>query len=173
MELDFGDVRLNIELCVPGLQRYRVRRHYGAPRKRTAAAKGQSRPNTYSRDVRPTEGMVIMDLAADMELDVRTAWTDEVGNPAPTPGDASVTWSTDNPAVLDVVDNGDGTAVVGATGVLGSAHVRVEATTAGRTVTGEEEINVVAGLAERVAIELGEPRERTPDDEPVPADPPA
>ena len=67
-----------------------------------------------------------------------------------------------------MIDNGDGTAVLGATGLLGQAHVRVTVVADGRTTVGEDVVNVVTGDAERVRIVFGEPRERTPD---VPTEP--
>lgn len=109
-----------------------------------------------------------MDLKADQEVDARTVWTDEPGNPVETPAGATVTWETDAPGVVDVIDNGDGTAVIGSTGVPGQAHVRVTVEHNGRTTVGEDVVNVVAGDAERVTVAFGEPRERTPDDEPTP-----
>ena len=99
MRIDLGDVVAVVELRVPGLVRHRAVRHYGAPRKRSAADRGQRSPASSTsacRYDRPQIG-VIMDLKADQEVDVSADWTDEVGNPAPAPADAQVTWETDNP----------------------------------------------------------------------------
>jgi hypothetical protein len=170
MEINLGDVIAVVELRVPGLVRSHPHRHYGAPRKRrgNTADRGQRRPvATAGAAGTPIPIGVEMDLKADQEVDVRTAWTDEVGNPAPTPPDASATWETDNTSVLEIIDNGDGTATLGAVGALGQAHVRVTVTAGGREHVGEDVVNVVTGDAERVAVEFGEPRERTPDDAPV------
>lgn len=173
MELNFGDVIAVLELRVPGLARRRATRHYGVPRKRSRVADVRPQQQHTCRTVRPEFG-VIMDLKADQEVDVRTIWTDEPGNPAEAPPGATVTWETDAPDVVDVIDNGDGTAVIGATGQLGQAHVRVTVVVDGKPTVGEDVVNVVTGDAERVTVAFGEPRERTPDDEPTPepADPP-
>lgn len=111
-----------------------------------------------------------MDLAADKKVSLTAEWTDEVGNPTGAPADGNVQWTTDNPGVILLTDNGDGTAVAAATGVPGSANVHVDATGDGNTLSGDLAINVVAGLAERINIAAGEPEEVTPDDgtEPTP-----
>jgi hypothetical protein len=104
-----------------------------------------------------------MDLAADQQVTLTGEWTDEVGNPVPTPDGSTVVYSNDNPAVINLTDNGDGTAVAAATGELGTANVHAEATANGETVAGDLQIVVVAGLAERFNIVAGEPTEVTPD----------
>jgi len=104
-----------------------------------------------------------MDLQADKKVALTASYTDEVGNPVPTPADAAVTYTVDDPTIINLTDNGDGTAEAAATGTLGTAHVHVDATSGGITLTGDLEIVVVAGLAERVAIVAGEPEEVTPD----------
>jgi hypothetical protein len=107
---------------------------------------------------------VHMDLQADKKVTATAAWTDEVGNATATPADASVVFTVTDPTIIDLTDNGDGTCVVSATGTLGSATVHMEATSAGKTVSGDALVTVVAGLAERVNITFGEPEEVTPDE---------
>lgn len=104
-----------------------------------------------------------MDLQADKKVTVSLQWTDEVGNPVETPADASAVYTVDNDSVIDLTDNGDGTAVVAATGNLGTANVHVDVTSGDKTLTGDLQVNVVAGLAERVNIVAGDPEEVTPD----------
>lgn len=104
-----------------------------------------------------------MDLAADHQVTLTGEWTDEVGNPVPAPADAAVVYSNDNPAVINLTDNGDGTAVAAAVGELGTANIHAEATAGGETVHGDLQIVVVAGLAERFNVVAGEPTEVTPD----------
>lgn len=104
-----------------------------------------------------------MDLQADKKVSLSLAYTDEVGNPADTPASATATYTVDDPAIIALTDNGDGTAVAAATGTLGAANVHVEATFDGKTVTGDLQIVVVAGLAERVSVVAGEPEEVSPD----------
>jgi hypothetical protein len=106
----------------------------------------------------------IMDLAADHKVPVSVVWTDEVGNAVPTPAEALVAYASSDTSVLTVTDNGDGTAEAVATGVLGSAVLSVSASLFGSDFSGEETVNVVAGLAERVSMAFGEPVEVTPDD---------
>lgn len=104
-----------------------------------------------------------MDLQADKQVPLSLQWTDEIGNPVETPADASATYTVDDPTVINLTDNGDGTATAAATGTLGTATVHVETTGGGQTLTGDLSITVVEGLAERVNIAAGEPTEVTPD----------
>jgi hypothetical protein len=167
MEINLGDVIATVELRVPGLQRYRMRRHYSAPVDTVPSDRVPSdQQHTYARPTGTRESDVIMDLQADKKVNVEPSWTDEVGNPTDAPADANVQWATDDPSILNVTDNGDGSATIAATGALGRAHVRGQATVNGKTLTGEEEIVVVAGLAERFDLAFGEPEEVTPDDVP-------
>lgn len=106
---------------------------------------------------------LIMDLAADMQVTLTGTYTDEVGNPTETPVGATVTYTVDDPTIINLTDNGDGTAVAAATGTLGTANVHAEATAGGQTLTADLQIVVVAGLAERFSITAGEPTEVTPD----------
>jgi len=105
-----------------------------------------------------------MDLAADKQVSLSVQFTDEVGNPTgdvPDPG--SVVYSTDRPDLINLTDNGDGTGNAAAVGALGLANVHVDVTTADGVLTGDLQLNVVAGLAERVNVVAGEPTEVTPD----------
>lgn len=106
---------------------------------------------------------LVMDLQADKMVTCSIEWTDEIGNPATPPADAIVTYTVDDPAIINLTDNGDGTAVAAATGALGTANVHGVATTAGLTQEGDLQIVVVPGLAERMNIVAGEPEEVTPD----------
>lgn len=114
-----------------------------------------------------------MDLQADKKVALSVGYTDEVGNPADAPADALVTYTVDDPSIIALTDNGDGTAEAAATGVLGTANVHVEAAFTGDggapvTVSGDLQLVVVAGLAERVTIVAGAPEEVTPDVTPEP-----
>lgn len=110
----------------------------------------------------------IMDLQADQKVALTGTYTDEVGNPTETPVGAAVTYTVDDPTIINLTDNGDGTAVAAATGTLGTANVHAEATVNSTTLTADLQIVVVAGDAERFAIVAGEPEEVTPDDVPPP-----
>lgn len=106
-----------------------------------------------------------MDLQADKKVPLSIGWTDEVGNPVEEPpAGATVAYTVDNTDIIALTDNGDGTAVAAATGVLGAATVHAEASAPGLpTQTGDLGIVVVPGLAERITITPGEPEEVTPD----------
>lgn len=115
----------------------------------------------------PRKADVIMDLQADKKVGLSTEFTDEVGNAVPTPDGETVTYTVDDPSIINLTDNGDGTATAAATGALGTANVHVDA--AGPVAaTGDLQIVVVAGLAERLNVVAGEPEEVTPDGTPAP-----
>ncbi len=105
----------------------------------------------------------VMDLMADQKVALSAEFTDEMGNPAATPTDATVTYTVDDTALIALLDNGDGTAVATAVGPLGTATVHGAASFGGKTVSGDLAIVVVAGLAERFTIAAGTPEEATPD----------
>ena len=106
-----------------------------------------------------------MDLQADKKVTLTGSFTDEMGNPVPLPAGETVVYTVDDPSIINLTDNGDGTAVAAATGVLGTANVHGEAT-GPVTASGDLQIVVVAGDADRFEIVAGEPEEVTPDGEP-------
>lgn len=105
-----------------------------------------------------------MDLMADQQVALTVGYTDEVGNPVPAPEEVTATFTVDDPTLINLTDNGDGTAVAAAVGPLGTATVHVSTTLNGQELTGDLAIVVVAGLAERINIIAGEPTEVTPDE---------
>jgi hypothetical protein len=168
MRIDLGDVVAHFTLEVPGLRRYGIRWRVGAPTDTTPADRIPHTPGVPSGTPPTTRKVVFtMDLQADKKVALSVGWTDEVGNPADAPADGgSVSYTCDNTSVVALTDNGDGTAVAAATGTLGDAKVSVSAQAGGRTLTGDLDIHVVAGLAERVNVVAGAPEEVTPDDLP-------
>lgn len=104
-----------------------------------------------------------MDLRADQKVSFALVANDEVGNP--TTFDGTIVFSVDDPSILALTDNGDGTGVVAATGTLGSSTLTGTATPAsgGEPATGVAAIQVVAGDAETFEITFGTPEEVTPD----------
>lgn len=104
-----------------------------------------------------------MSLKADQKAAFSLQSTDEVGNP--TDFDGTFVFAVDDPSIVTLTDNGDGTGEVAATGILGVATLSVDATRAsdGKSFTGVLAIDVIAGDAESVSIVLGEPEEVTPD----------
>lgn len=156
---DMGDVIRQEIWHVKGRKSPYVRWRIGVAFDTTAAdriVRGTAQPSTGKVDL-------YMDLQADKQVELSVQWTDEVGNPTDALADAVVTFSVDDPAIINLTDNGDGTAVAAAVGTLGTANVHLEATANGETVTGDLQLVVVAGLAERVNIVAGEPTEVTPD----------
>lgn len=156
---DFGDL-LHVEQWLVKGKRPGLRWHVGVPRKTTASDRfdsGGAIPATGRIDL-------IMDLQADKKVTLSLEWTDEMGNPTEAPAGASATFTVDDSSIINLTDNGDGTAVAAAVGVLGSATVHVDATAPGvAPVSGDLLLVVVAGLAERVNIVAGAPEEVTPD----------
>jgi hypothetical protein len=109
-----------------------------------------------------------MDLQADKKVDLTTAYADEMGNPTAGPPGATFHYTVDRPDLINLTDNGDGTAVAAAVGALGPATVHVDADDGtGVVVSGDLQIMVVAGDAERLVVTAGEPTEVTPDTPPV------
>jgi hypothetical protein len=104
-----------------------------------------------------------MDLLADKKVALSTEFTDEVGNPTSAPAGAVVAYTVDDPTIINLTDAGDGTASAAAVGPLGTANVHVEATFDGTTVTGDLQIVVVAGLAERLNVVAGDVTEADED----------
>jgi hypothetical protein len=156
---DYGDLLFHEEWIVKGKDRHGIIWHLGPTTDTTAAdrtVRGTAYPSTGKADL-------TMDLMADQQVPLSIEWTDEVGNPTDAPDDATVVYTVDDPAIINLTDNGDGTAVAAAVGALGTATVHVEATADGDTVTGDLAIVVVAGLADRLNVVAGEPEEITPD----------
>lgn len=104
-----------------------------------------------------------MDLMADKKVTLSLGWTDEVGNAVDAPANVTAVFTVDDPTIINLTDNGDGTAVAAATGTLGTANVHVDITGDVES-TGDMQIVVVEGLAERVTLEAGDPEEVTPDE---------
>ncbi len=156
---DFGDL-LHIEQWLVKGRHLRPTWHVGAPHKTSAAdrvVRGTPTPSTGKVDF-------IMDLKADLGTDLALGnWKDEMGNPASAPADAVVEYTVDDPTIINLTDNGDGTARADSVGVLGVANVHADITWTGGSATGDLQLVVVAGDAARVEIVAGEPTEVTPD----------
>lgn len=135
--------------------------HVGVPYPTTAADR-IVQPPPYADTPKGVD--LVMDLQADMQVPLSLQFTDEVGNPVAAPSGTAVAYTVDDPTIINLTDNGDGTAVAAAVGPLGTANVHVEVTWNGHTLSGDLQIVVVAGLAERVNIVAGEPTETTPDE---------
>lgn len=138
--------------------------HIGPPRETDESDRVAGEPPAQTT---PRKVDVIVDLQADKKVALSVEFTDEVGNPVALPTGETVVYTVDDPSIINLTDNGDGTAEAAATGTLGTANVHVEAT-GPVAASGDLQIVVVAGDAERVEIVAGEPEEVTPDGEPEP-----
>lgn len=160
MKVDLGDVVAEFNLRVKGHERYRLIWKIGAITDTTPADR-IVQPPPYAQSTGKRD--VTMDLMADQQVSLSVGFTDEVGNPVPAPADFTAVFTVDDPTVINLTDNLDGTAVAAAVGALGTGTVHVVSQLNGQEVTGDLALVVVAGLAERIAILAGEPTEVTPD----------
>jgi hypothetical protein len=161
--LDLGDAILELRLLLRG-KRLRLVWHIGPVRKSTTDQR-QVKFTNWLVAARPAGRIdTTMDLMADKQVSLSLEFTDEMGNPVnEVPGSISATYTIDNPTILNLTDNGDGTAVVAAVGTLGTANVHVAVVANGQQLSGDLGVTVVAGLAERLNVVAGEPTEVTPD----------
>jgi hypothetical protein len=155
-----GDVIASFTLRVKGRHRLKLVWHIGPPQDTTAADRVVNGPPYHASTGRID---ATMDLMADKKVPLSIEWTDEVGNPVETPAGATVAYTVDDPTLINLTDNGDGSAIAAAVGALGTANVHVEANLDGDMLTGDLQIVVVAGLAERINVVAGTPEEVTPD----------
>lgn len=160
MDVDLGDIVASFNLRVKGRRGLRLIWRIGPTTDTTAADRVVKQP-PYAQATGRRDA--IMDLMADKQVTLNVEYTDEVGNPASAPANSSVTFTVDDPTIINLTDNGDGTATAAAVGALGTATVHVDATADGQSLTGDLAIVVVAGLAERLNVVAGEPTEVTPD----------
>lgn len=109
-----------------------------------------------------------MELKDDQGVNFRLVGKSEMQNPAQF--DGTFQFTVDDPSIVTLTDNGDGSGRVAATGALGTATVSVVATrnSDGKTFNGAEAFTVVAGDAEAIGFEFEEPTENTPDEAPTP-----
>ena len=161
IRIDLGDALLEINLRVPGLAQPHFTWRIGPV---SDSSPAERRPGPRP-DFKPRPGKVDIkvDLKADQKVGFALQATDEVGNPATF--DGTVTYAVDDASILSLVDNGDGSGEVTATGALGTATLTATATRADGTPagTGVAAIQVVAGDAETFEIKFGTPEEATPD----------
>lgn len=160
LRIPFGDITLVAGAEINGLTRLSLVIHVGHPVDTTPADRAAGPRPLYR--IRPRKVGSIVDLQADMQVPLSVTATDEVGNAVDLPADAVVTYTVDDPSVIALTQDGL-TANAAATGLLGTANVHVDASFNGRTASGDLQIVVVPGNAERIAIVAGEPSEVTPD----------
>jgi hypothetical protein len=160
---DLGDVFEQRRLIIKG-KRAHFQLHDGTDRDTTTA----DRVANSTPAVPLTTGRihVVRDLAQDKKFTRTYAPVDEFGSPTGTPFDGTQTFTTANPELINVTDNGDGSAVIAAVGgVLGAAGLTFTATptSGGVAVVIEDTINVVVGAAEGFAATDSPDEEVTPD----------
>lgn len=160
---DLGDVIEQRRLIVKG-KHPQFQLHDGAERKTALADRV---PN--STPAIPTTGRIhtVRDLHEDKKFTRTYQAVDEFGQPTAEPFAGTQTFTTANPELLNVTDNGDGSAVIAAVGggALGAAGLTFTATPdgGGAPVVIEDTINVVVGLAEGFAATDSADEEVTPD----------
>lgn len=160
MDIDLGDATLSLNLRVHGIRRYRLALHLGVVSNTTPADRVVNGPPYHTSNGRID---LIMDLQADKKVALSAQFTDEVGNATEAPAGATVAYTVDDPTIINLTDNGDGSASAAAVGALGTANVHVEASFDGTTVSGDLQIVVVAGMAERLNVVAGEVTEADDD----------
>jgi hypothetical protein len=160
---DYGDLIHQERWIVKG-RRYHFRWKIG-PVDEVTSTEARDASVTTSSHAPTGKADVVMDLRADQKVTLTGQWTDEVGNPVPEPDGATVEFTVDNVDVISLTVTGSGVSVVAsATGLLGTANVHAVANAPGMPeLTGDLQIVVVAGLAERFNIVAGTPEEVTPD----------
>lgn len=133
--------------------------HYGAE---VATGPENRVPGSTTAVTPPERATITMDLHAD-KLRSRTATAvDEMGNP--TVFDGLITYAVDDPALINLTDNGDGSCIVAAVGPTGVANLTFTATpTVGTPIVRVEAINIIAGNAAEFAFVDGAEAEVTPD----------
>lgn len=103
-----------------------------------------------------------MDLHADKSRTRTASAIDEVGNPTTFAG--TLAYTVDDPALINLTDNADGSCVVAAVGPVGVANLTFTATpNVGAAIVRVEAINVIAGDAASFAFVDGDEVEVTPD----------
>lgn len=158
---DFGDLIHQERWLVKG-RRFTVTPHYGAEQDTTAADRV---PGTTVPTPAPRKADAIMDLHADKKRPISMNVGDEFNNPTTFGG--TVAYAIDNPALVNLTDNGDGScmlAAVGGTGNLGVANLTATITPpAGDPFDRVEAVNVIPGDAETFTFAAGPEEEVTPD----------
>lgn len=93
-----------------------------------------------------------MDLTVGSSADVAIEWTDDYGQAVDTPDDAQGSFTSSDPNLVAVQDNGDGSARLTAASTSGTAMLTATFTSGGVQFTGELPVSVVDNLATRINI---------------------
>jgi hypothetical protein len=159
--IDLGDAELLVKLRLKHLRPPRFVWTVGPVRDTTPEDRVPADPPTYKKP--PGRVDLIMDLQSDKKADFAFGPRDEMGNP--TSFDGTIAFTVDDPSIVTLVDNGDGSGNVAAVGAIGSAVLTGTATPndGSDPIVGTEAINVVAGDTASFAFTFGEQTEVTPD----------
>jgi hypothetical protein len=152
MRIPLGDVVLEIGLRIPALHPPCLFWRVGpVEHARSGDIAGPSCITT--RKVPPTMSFTIQD---NEKCSFSVSGVDEEKNPVPLTG--TPVYSIDDSGVLSLVDNGDGSCVVSATGTVGSGMLTVnDSETDGDVFIGSLAIDVIAGPVAAVVITPGTP----------------
>jgi hypothetical protein len=151
---------MSIHIHIDGLchcrPRTRIRWTLGPVTHITAADRGTPTPGGPPAPGHNRKADLTMQLQDDQKVDLAVTGDDDVNNAVAIAG--TVVYSVDDPTILALTDNGDGTAVIAATGKLGTATVTVTDTeTGGAQITGTLAVAVVTSSPTSVTITPGTP----------------
>lgn len=107
--------------------------------------------------------MATLTLTDSQQCPLSVQAADKRGNPTGTlPAGTVVTYLVDNPNVLTLTDNHDGTALIASAGPIGAANVTVNAADAsGNAIgTGTLAVTVIAGAPTTITVVPGTPVEQ-------------
>ena len=165
MDINLGDAVLSVELRIPGLEPPRPLELVwcvGPVSDSLPADRVVGPAPTYKCPPRKVD--LTMILKVDKKVAFALKGRDEFGNVVPLPEGTTVTYVVDDPSLLALTDNGDGSGVIAATGTLGVATLTGTVTKADGTVsTAVESVQIVEGDAEAFVLEFGPEEEVTPD----------
>lgn len=157
---DYGDLIHEERWIIKG-RRVNFVAHYGAE---TNTGPADRVPGTTTPTPTPRKAEIVMDLHVDKKRTRSVSPVDEFGNA--TTFDGTFAYTVDDPALVNLTDNGDGSCVIAAVGgsALGVANLTFTAApTVGDPIVRVEAVNVIAGEAESFTFVDGAEEEVTPD----------
>jgi hypothetical protein len=161
MRVDFGDLEL---VAFARIKRFKPPRFVwtvGPVRDTVPEDRVPGPAPTYKQP--PGRVDLIVDLQSDKKAEFGFGPVDEMGNPSVF--DGTIVFTLDDPSLVTLTDNGDGTGTIAAVGPTGSAVLTGTATPndGSDPIVGTEAINVVTGDTVGFKFAFGAPTEVTPD----------
>lgn len=104
-----------------------------------------------------------MQVTDTQQVALAVSWLDRLGNPIPNPDGDILTWATSDATIVQVTDNGDGTAMAVTTGTVGSVVVTASDdldADGNPDFLGSLAIDVVSGPVAEVQVVAGAVTER-------------